>query len=298
MLFSIIIRTLNEEKYLQELLTSINSQIVDSNENTEIILVDSGSTDKTIEIATTNSVKIIKISKDEFSFGRSLNIGCQNAKGEILIFISGHCIPTDKKWLKNLVKPIQEKVASYTYGFQTGRDNTAFSEYQIFEKFFPDKEVNDLNLSFFCNNANAALNKNIWEQFKFDETITGLEDMKLAKILQENKKNIKYVRNAKVFHIHNENFKQIKNRYEREALALKKILPEIKVSLSDFCKFLFLGISKDFAKALKKKVLMKNLISIIRFRFFMNLGIYFGNKKQSISSKIDKKKYFFPNEEV
>ena len=74
-LISIIIRTFNEEKYLNELLSSINTQDCD-NYKTEVIIVDSGSTDKTIEIATQHNARITYIDKNEFTFGKSLNIGC------------------------------------------------------------------------------------------------------------------------------------------------------------------------------------------------------------------------------
>ena len=51
MRYSVIIRTLNEEKYLQELINAIKEQKIDLEDEIEIILVDSGSTDQTLEIA-------------------------------------------------------------------------------------------------------------------------------------------------------------------------------------------------------------------------------------------------------
>ena len=83
---SIIIRTLNEERYLPELLTSIQGQ--KSTFSHEIVLVDSGSTDQTLEIARQHNCRILNIKREEFSFGRSLNIGCSAAKGFFLVFVS------------------------------------------------------------------------------------------------------------------------------------------------------------------------------------------------------------------
>ena len=59
---SIIIRTLNEEKYLDELLNSIKLQNI-KNFLIEIILVDSGSNDKTLSIAKKHKIKITHIEK-------------------------------------------------------------------------------------------------------------------------------------------------------------------------------------------------------------------------------------------
>ena len=64
---SIIIRTLNEEKYLPECLEAINRQNFEG--KTEVIVVDSGSNDRTLEICADHKVKIIKIRAiDNFSF--------------------------------------------------------------------------------------------------------------------------------------------------------------------------------------------------------------------------------------
>jgi rhamnosyltransferase len=126
MIVSIIIRTYNEERYLNDLLNSINNQII-NNHIIEIIVVDSGSTDNTLQIAKSYNCTIKKIEKINFSFGRSLNMGCATSNGEILIFISGHCIPGNEFWLQNLINPIIKNEVILTYGKQIGGKNTKFS---------------------------------------------------------------------------------------------------------------------------------------------------------------------------
>ena len=74
-LVSVVIRTLNEEKHLDELLRSIRSQKSDLFD-IEVVIVDSGSLDRTLEIANNYAARITYIKKREFTFGRSLNIGC------------------------------------------------------------------------------------------------------------------------------------------------------------------------------------------------------------------------------
>ena len=78
---SVIIRALNEEKYLGELLSAVARQKTGSL-GVETVLVDSGSTDRTQEIAKSHGTRITTISKEDFSFGRSLNIGCDFARGK------------------------------------------------------------------------------------------------------------------------------------------------------------------------------------------------------------------------
>lgn len=294
MIYSIIIRTLNEDAYLQELIDSINKQEINKEDEIEIILVDSGSTDKTLEIAKKNKLNIVFIKKNNFSFGRSLNYGCEASTGEILIFISGHCIPKDSSWLKNLCYSLKHKDSDYNYGRQIGVDKTYFSEHQYFNKFFPKYERKFFFNGFFCNNANAAIKKKIWEKYKFNENITGLEDMYLAQQLKNNNMKVSYVPNAIVKHIHQENFKKIKNRYERESIALKWILPDIKVTFYDFLKIFFLYLVSDFSAAIKQKVFIKNFFSILMFRFAMSYGSYIGNNKSFSLTEKSKKIYYYP----
>ena len=100
-LLSIIIPTHNEEQDIQNCLKSLQSQLF---KDFEIIIVDDGSTDKTIEILKTfPDVKIIKGQHKGPGFSR--NLGAKEAKGEILIFVDAD-MTFDKSYLKNLTAPI------------------------------------------------------------------------------------------------------------------------------------------------------------------------------------------------
>lgn len=173
MLASIVIRTYNEERYLNELLTAISEQKNNLVEH-EVVIVDSGSTDRTLEIAEKHNCRITRIEKSEFTFGRSLNIGCDFARGDYLVFVSGHCIPASQDWLDELCKPMVEEGVDYSYGRQMGRDTTKYSEDRHFEKWFPEYSKIPQE-GYFCNNANAGVTRKAWELFKFNEELTGLE---------------------------------------------------------------------------------------------------------------------------
>ena len=201
-LISIIIRSLNEEKFLTECIAAIKKQNVD--DQFEIILVDSGSTDGTLEIARREKVIIEYISQEKFTFGRSLNLGCVASRGDMLVFISVHCIPVGNQWLAQLFAPIKSKLAVYTYGRQIGRIGVSkHSEIKVFEKRFstgssvPQK-------GYFCNNANSAILRECWETHQFNEDLTGLEDLELAKRLTVLGKDVGYVAESEVEHIHEE----------------------------------------------------------------------------------------------
>ena len=87
----------------------------------EVILVDSGSTDKTIDIAESNGARIIRIPQEAFTFGYALNIGIKESQGSIIAIVSAHAIPANKFWLHRLVKPLREHDTAMVYGGQKGQ---------------------------------------------------------------------------------------------------------------------------------------------------------------------------------
>ena len=122
---SIIIRCFNEEKHIGKLLEGIHQQITDH--DIETIVVDSGSTDNTVSIAQEYKAKIISISPDDFSFGYALNVGCEEATGDFLLFASAHVYPVYKTWVQEMAKPLLNKRVALSYGRQIGNELTKYS---------------------------------------------------------------------------------------------------------------------------------------------------------------------------
>lgn len=280
--------------YLDELLTQIYLQKCEY-VDLEVVIVDSGSTDKTLDIAKKHGCRITHIKKSDFTFGRSLNVGCAFANGELLVFVSGHCIPTNERWLDELCKPLINNIVGYAYGRQEGKDTTKYSEYRHFDKWFPNYPKLPQE-GFFCNNANAVLRKDLWDKFKFNEDLTGLEDMYLAKLLVESGHKIGYVSNASIYHIHDETWLQVRIRYEREAYALQSIMPDVHFTLPDFFRFLLSGVLTDAAAAIREKVLLNKFGEIILFRFNHYWGTYKGNHEVRKLSMQRKHNYFYPKD--
>jgi rhamnosyltransferase len=290
---SIIIRTLNEAKWLPELLKAVRGQQLNGL-SCETILVDSGSTDGTLQIAASFGCKIVTIDKSQFTFGRSLNHGCEAASGRYLVLISGHCVPVGNDWLLNLCKPLDDDICDYGYGRQITREGySKFSEKCLLLKYFPDGSKLPQG-DFFCNNANSVLRRETWEKYRFDEEVTGLEDMALAKQLWQDGGKIGYAAAAIVEHIHEESWSQIRRRYEREAIALQGIMPEIHVSISDFVRYTATGILFDCAAALQEHRLLKHFGEIVMFRAMPYWGTWRGNNDHRKLSREAKEKYFYP----
>ncbi len=294
MLASIIIRTLNEERHLDELLSAIENQ--DTNElNYEVIVVDSGSDDSTIVIATSHGCKIIHIAREEFSFGRALNLGCEAADGDFLVMISGHCVPVRKDWLQNLCIPLIEEKADYSYGRQVGRNNSHYSECRIFSRYYPEQSKIPQE-GFFCNNANSVITRKAWTTHRFDEELTGLEDMALAQRLVKDGGSIAYTADACVYHCHDESWRQVKRRFEREAIALQQIMPQVHIHIQDVVRYIVTSVWLDWKSAAGEGLFFSKSIEIVKYRFFQYWGSFVGNHDHRKLSHVQKEAYFYPNE--
>jgi rhamnosyltransferase len=288
---SIIVRAYNEERHIKKLLIGIQRQKVSF--GYEVILVDSGSTDKTVHIASTFGVKILNIPPEDFSFAYSLNQGIEGATGEFCVFISAHCYPENEFWLENLIRPFNDPSIALVYGKQRGGESTKYSEHQIFAKWFSDDGGGKQD-SAFSNNANAAIRITLWEKYKYNEGLTGLEDIDWANRIISKGYYLYYTPDAGVIHVHNETASQVFNRYKREAIAMKMINPHVTFTFYETVKLFFLNTLSDYFHAVQDRKLVHNLTCIPLMRLLQFWGTYRGhNFKRLVSSDL-KQKFYYP----
>jgi GT2 family glycosyltransferase len=263
-------------------------------DDVEIVLVDSGSTDATLNIASHFPVNIHHIAPEDFSFGRSLNIGCAVAQSESLVICSAHVYPVYHDWLESLLSPLEkDDQVGLVYGRQRGNEITRYSEHQVFAQWFPD-ESNENQSHAFCNNANAAIRRSLWERVKYDETLTGLEDIDWARRIQALGYRVAYVAEAEIVHVHCETARSIYNRYKREAIALKRIAPEEHLHFWDFLRLLSTNVSNDCFHAWHDGVLWRNLLSIPMFRLMQFWGGFRGFALHGPVTSDLKRTFYYP----
>ena len=289
---SLIIRAYNEEKHLGRLLEGIKQQTV---KDVDLILVDSGSTDSTISIAESFGVKIVNIRPEEFTFGRSLNYGIKEAQRELIVIASAHVYPVYPDWLETLLRPFQDDSLALIYGKQRAPDFAKFSEQQIFHQWYPDASQPKQQTPF-CNNANAAIRKSLWEKNNYDETLTGLEDLAWAKWAKEQGHAIAYSAEAEIIHVHNETPRGVYNRYRREAMAFKYMYPESNFNLYDFVRLTTTNILSDLWHAARERVLFKNISSIFWFRFMQFHGTRMGHRETSLVTPQLRETFYYARE--
>jgi rhamnosyltransferase len=288
---SVIIRCYNEERHIGRLLSGLMRQTQPPD---QIILVDSGSTDATVAIASQFPVEVVTIEPQRFSFGRSLNIGCSTAAHEILVFASAHVYPVYDSWLADLTAPLSDPEVVLAYGRQLGDERTRYSERRVMARWFPPRSAAP-QLHPFCNNANAAIRRSAWGDQAYDEELTGLEDLDWAKRAQERGKLIAYVAEAPVVHAHDETWRQIVNRYRREAIAHKQIYHEQRMGPLDAIRLAVGNVASDYVHAARDTVLFRNLASIPAFRAAQFWGTYLGFRQRGQASAVLRKHFYYPH---
>lgn len=275
---SIVIRAYNEGRHLGRLLEGIRRQTV---KDVQIVLVDSGSTDDTVAIAQAGGAEVVHIQPQEFTFGRSLNLGLAAARHELVVIVSAHVYPVYPDWLERLLAPFADPGVALTYGRQSGPETARFSEQQIFRRWYPDRSILRQDTPF-CNNANAAIRRSVWLARPYDETLTGLEDLEWARAAQAAGHFIAYVAEAEIIHVHHETPAGVRNRYRREAIAFKRLYPEAHFNLYDLARNLLSSIGFDLLHAAQARRLLRSLVSIYWFRWNQFFGTYQGYHRSGL----------------
>ncbi len=287
---SLVIRAYNEEKHIGRLLEGIRHQTL---KQVEVILVDSGSTDRTVEIAQNYGAQVVRIKPQEFTFGRSLNLGIQQASHEWVVIASAHVYPVYPDWLERLLAPFQDERIALTYGKQRGNERSFFSERQIFFQWYGE-QTNLWQNHPFCNNANAAIRRKLWQQHPYDETLSGLEDIAWAKWAIEQGYRIAYVAEAEIIHVHQETPRAVYNRYRREAMAFKRIFPHETFSFQDFLRLTLSNCLSDLWHAYQSKELWHHWRDILWFRLMQFWGTYRGYRERGTLTWHLRQTFYYP----
>jgi len=215
-LVSVIIPVKNGAYWLNNTLTKILTQQV--NGPIEIIIIDSGSTDETVEIVKKFPVKYICIPSEEFNHGETRNLGVRAAKGKYVVMTVQDAVPADDLWLAKLLEGFDDDNVAGVCGQQVVPHNEKMNPVQWFRPvnkptkvkyhFADANKYNALSPAqkkTVCgwDNVNAMYRKDVLIKIPFRKILFG-EDMLWAKDVLIDGYSIVYNMAAQVEHYHNE----------------------------------------------------------------------------------------------
>lgn len=97
---TVIVRAKNKVGTIGTTLAALRRQTVPA----EVIVVDSGSTDGTLEVAREWADRVIEVPAETFTYGGALNIGAAAASAPIHAALSAHCVPEYDTWLEDSLR--------------------------------------------------------------------------------------------------------------------------------------------------------------------------------------------------
>ncbi len=228
---SIIILTKNAGDRFGSLMEKLDNQTY---QDFEVVVVDSGSTDRTLEIAEEYGCRIHRIKPEEFHHSRTRNLGAELARGDYLVYVTQDAMPLDDKLLERLIKPLEEDKVAGVYGRQMAYPNAKPMEKFFYSYFYPDerKVITPADLEnlaefyvshVYISDVCSAIRKEVWEKIKFDESIIMAEDKKWAIDVLKAGYRLVYEPEAVVYHSHNYSIVSAFKRRFDDGVAMRQI---------------------------------------------------------------------------
>lgn len=226
---SISILTKNEEPNIGACLEAVFSQ--KGVGEFEVLLVDSGSTDRTVQIARRFPIRIEQIPAEAFHHARTRNFAASLGKGPIVVNLSGDAIPASDTWLQELLANFRDSGVGAVYGRQLPKSGSTMERQDTMDTIYGEQRIvkdpahrNGIGYRFYhFSDVNSALRRSVWEAIPYPEDFKTFEDLAIAKRILDAGWKIVYEPRAPVFHSHHYNAKQLVKRYFDIGYTLKQL---------------------------------------------------------------------------
>ena len=217
---TIIMRSFNEGWALRQTLPALAAQ---DYKNWELIVIDSGSTDGSVDLIRRASPRLlIQIPSAEYNPARVLNCGMEQARSEYALFLNADATPQGPGWLRPLVIALADPQTAAVFGRQIPRpDCRAVFAHDYARCFGPQRE--SARWEHFFSMASSGIRKDVWSRRGFDERMQYSEDDEYTRWCRAQGYRVLYVPESVVMHSHNYTPEQAYKRSFGEARALAAV---------------------------------------------------------------------------
>lgn len=216
---SIIVLTKNGRVDLSRLLPTVVAQA--RRVSGELIAVDSGSNDGTLELLRRFPIRIVQIPSEDFHHARTRNFAARLAQGRTLVLLSQDAIPASENWLESLIANFDDPNVGAVYGRQFPKPGSSLERQHALDAVYGERRLvkdpahrNGLGYRFYhFSDANAAIRRSVWEKTQFPEDLKVFEDLGIAKRILDSGWKIVYEPKAAVMHSHDHSTLELLKRY-------------------------------------------------------------------------------------
>ena len=185
----------------------------------EVIAVDSGSTDGTLQRLHASAQQVVSIPPESFNHGLTRNLASERARGELIVFVVQDALPTSDDWLATLTAPLRtDPCVAGAFCRQQARPDasvltkhylhnwvaTAVTPRTVSIKSGDELDHLDpparLQLCAF-DNVCSCIRRSVWNQIRFAETPIA-EDLEWGRTVLLAGYRLAYVADATVLHSH------------------------------------------------------------------------------------------------
>jgi rhamnosyltransferase len=215
---SILIPSLEAESFLAVLLPKLVEVLLPS----QIFIVDSSSTDRTLNVAKEFGVNTHVIQRQEFNHGKTRNLCLEFCDTEFMVFMTQDALPVKSNFLQFLLQPFEDQLVAATYARQLPRNNAQPLEqldrvikYPKHDMIQSQEFIQDLGArSYFLSNSCAAYRMSVFRELGgfVEDEIMGEDAIFACKIISKGYK-IFYASQSEVYHSHNYSLQQLFKRY-------------------------------------------------------------------------------------
>lgn len=235
---TVAILTFNGERYIDELLTACVDQQLDG--DYEVLVIDSGSTDATVEKVRTYPVRLVEIPNSEFGHGKTRHMAVGLSRGHYVAFLVQDATPIGREWLRRLLEPFEwnERIGC-VYGRQIARPDCCIAVKQDVNRFFdglgdPGSVRVDHRLpeagatepadsrTLFFSDVNSAVRRAAHDEVPFRD-VPYAEDQALARDMLAAGWMKAYVADAAVRHSHDLRLREYYRRMMDEFTGLRGV---------------------------------------------------------------------------
>ncbi|HEV7918383.1 MAG TPA: glycosyltransferase family A protein [Solirubrobacterales bacterium] len=308
---TVAIPVLNGGEVLEEVLDAIAGQRNDSGVEVELLIVDSGSSDGSVELARRHGARLIEIDKSQFSHGGTRNRAVAEARGDVVAFLTQDATPANDRWLDSIVEGFaQSDDVALVFGPQIARpEHSHMVRREIQDHFSTWSHHNEILLqriapgpdgwaayaaspgvTQFFSDVNGAVARWAWEQHPYRE-VPYAEDQLIGREIVE-------AGLAKVFHpaaavVHSHDYPPLKflKRYFDEYRGLREVLGHVEPAGPRHVARTVIGLTKQDrwflrSEGLKGRELNRASLRSARHHLFRMIGSGLGSRADRLPNAV------------